>query len=153
MNDAMPELDRDLRFSPVENANPGRLTREQIDQFNRLGYVYPLDVFNEVEVASLRAYFDDLVAKALEKGWSSYSSNGWHRYCAEIWDLVTEPRILDAVQDLLGENLICWGTHYFAKMPHDGKRVSWHQDASYCCLLYTSPSPRDLSTSRMPSSA
>ena len=23
----------------------------------------------------------------------------------------------------------------------------------YCCLLYTSPSPRDLSTSRMPSSA
>ena len=24
---------------------------------------------------------------------------------------------------------------------------------SYCCLLYTSPSPRDLSTSRMPSSA
>ena len=27
------------------------------------------------------------------------------------------------------------------------------QDPSYACLLYTSPSPRDLSTSRMPSSA
>ena len=26
-------------------------------------------------------------------------------------------------------------------------------DTQYCCLLYTSPSPRDLSTSRMPSSA
>ena len=26
-------------------------------------------------------------------------------------------------------------------------------DAPYTCLLYTSPSPRDLSTSRMPSSA
>ena len=26
-------------------------------------------------------------------------------------------------------------------------------DKSYGCLLYTSPSPRDLSTSRMPSSA
>ena len=26
-------------------------------------------------------------------------------------------------------------------------------DVSYVCLLYTSPSPRDLSTSRMPSSA
>ena len=25
--------------------------------------------------------------------------------------------------------------------------------STYCCLLYTSPSPRDLSTSRMPSSA
>ena len=29
-------------------------------------------------------------------------------------------------------------------------RNSW---SSYTCLLYTSPSPRDLSTSRMPSSA
>ena len=27
------------------------------------------------------------------------------------------------------------------------------QDQDQCCLLYTSPSPRDLSTSRMPSSA
>ena len=26
-------------------------------------------------------------------------------------------------------------------------------EEAYCCLLYTSPSPRDLSTSRMPSSA
>ena len=28
-----------------------------------------------------------------------------------------------------------------------------HTSASLICLLYTSPSPRDLSTSRMPSSA
>ena len=28
-----------------------------------------------------------------------------------------------------------------------------HAGTFYCCLLYTSPSPRDLSTSRMPSSA
>ena len=27
------------------------------------------------------------------------------------------------------------------------------KSSAYCCLLYTSPSPRDLSTSRMPSSA
>jgi len=29
----------------------------------------------------------------------------------------------------------------------------WGLERGYCCLLYTSPSPRDLSTSRMPSSA
>ena len=30
----------------------------------------------------------------------------------------------------------------------------WHDDAQYCyCLLYTSPSPRDVEESRMPSSA
>jgi ectoine hydroxylase-related dioxygenase (phytanoyl-CoA dioxygenase family) len=27
--------------------------------------------------------------------------------------------------------VIAWGSHFFCKMPGDGKRVSWHQDASY----------------------
>ena len=37
----------------------------------------------------------------------------------------------------------------------EGERVYITQilGGSYTCLLYTSPSPRDLSTSRMPSSA
>ena len=34
-----------------------------------------------------------------------------------------------------------------------GQQVSVAAAASITCLLYTSPSPRDLSTSRMPSSA
>ena len=48
-----------------------------------------------------------------------------------MYDLLTDRRIVDCVRDLLGENVIAWGSHFFCKMPHDGKRVSWHQDASY----------------------
>ena len=44
----------------------------------------------------------------------------------------------------------------FEQMP-EGAKVQLEFDTSYAnfkvCLLYTSPSPRDLSTSRMPSSA
>ena len=32
-------------------------------------------------------------------------------------------------------------------------KSGWQNEVLKCCLLYTSPSPRDLSTSRMPSSA
>ena len=131
MNDAMPELERDLTFYPVENSTPHVLTNDQLRQYNDLGYIFPIDIYNQEEIAAHRTAFDDLMTRAVEKGWTSYSINGWHRHCAEIWDLVNEPRIVDCVQDLLGEDLICWGTHYFAKMPGDGKRVSWHQDASY----------------------
>ncbi|HAA74100.1 TPA: phytanoyl-CoA dioxygenase family protein [Candidatus Latescibacteria bacterium] len=131
LNDALPGLERDLSFQPIENPNPNILSAQQIAQYNGLGYIFPIDVFSQPEIATHRAYFDDLMNRAVAKGWSSYSINGWHRHCAEIWDLVTQPRILDCVQDLLGEDLICWGTHYFAKMPGDGKRVSFHQDASY----------------------
>lgn len=129
--DAHPDIDRDLTFYPVENDAPQKLTREQIDQYNTLGYIFPLDVFTPEEAAANRAYFDNLMAQAEAKGHHSYSINGWHKSCAGIYDLVVEPRILDYVQDLLGENLICWGTHYFCKLPGDEKQVNWHQDASY----------------------
>ena len=35
----------------------------------------------------------------------------------------------------------------------DTKKLEFRDNQTYICLLYTSPSPRDLSTSRMPSSA
>ena len=40
-----------------------------------------------------------------------------------------------------------WGRHFEVVSDHAALRYL------YTCLLYTSPSPRDLSTSRMPSSA
>ncbi len=131
ITNAMPELERKLEFIPVENDNPLRLTGEQIRHFNERGFIFPLDVFSEDEIAAHRDYFSRLMEKAMKAGWNSYSINGWQARCPGIYDLVTERRILDYVQDLLGENLICWATHYFCKMPGDTKQVSWHQDASY----------------------
>jgi len=130
-SNAYPELERDLRFYPIANPQPQKLTPEQIDQFNRLGYISPLDVFSPAEADEHRAFFDGILAEVSARGQGSYSINGWHRTCRSIHDLVTEERILDYVQDLLGANLVMWGTHYFCKMPGDVKRVSWHQDASY----------------------
>ena len=130
-SNAYPELERDLSFHPASNTDPQKLSRQQIRQFNDKGYISPLDVFSPEEADAHRAFFDGILAAATVRGQNSYSINGWHRTCRSIHDLVTEPRILDYVQDLLGEDLICWGTHYFCKMPGEGKRVSWHQDASY----------------------
>src|SRR5262249_39667545 len=54
-----------------------------------------------------------------------------HAKYGRVWDLLTERRIVAVVRDLLGDDVIGWGSHYFCKMPGDGKRVAWHQDASY----------------------
>ncbi len=131
ITDAMPELKRKLQFFPVKNENPSTLTRAQIQHFNENGFISPLDVFSEAEISQHREYFNQLVEKVLVEGGNGYSINGWHTRCAGIHDLITEDRILDYVQDILGENLICWGTHYFCKLAGDEKQVSWHQDASY----------------------
>ena len=49
----------------------------------------------------------------------------------KVYDLLTHPKIVACVKDLIGENVIGWGAHYFCKMPHDSQIVGWHQDAGY----------------------
>ena len=128
ITNAMPYLERDLTFYPAETENSIALTPEQIQNYNQKGYVFPLDVFTPEEAKTNRAYFDELIQKALDAGFTSYNVQRWHVYCQGIYEI---NRLLDYVQDILGENLILRGSHCFCKLPGDEKQVSWHQDASY----------------------
>ena len=74
--DALPDMKRDLKFFPVKNENPQKLTAEQIHQFNEKGYIFPVDVFTEEEVMANRAYFDRIMGMAKAAGLNSYSING-----------------------------------------------------------------------------
>lgn len=129
--DAYPELDRDLRFIPLGVDEPKVLARDDIERYNAQGYLYPFDVFDAEEIGRIRAYFDDLLPQALAAGWNSYEITNWHKTCRGVWDLVTHPKLVAYASDLLGETVICRHSHFFCKLPGDGKRVSWHQDASY----------------------
>jgi ectoine hydroxylase-related dioxygenase (phytanoyl-CoA dioxygenase family) len=46
-------------------------------------------------------------------------------------DLIRHPRILDAVEDVIGPDILCWGTSFFTKERRDPSYVSWHQDSTY----------------------
>ena len=125
------ELPRDLRFRPCENKDPKVLTRAQIDTFNRDGYIKGIRIFSDAEIGEIRAYFDQLLAKVLAEGRDAYSINSAHLTYGRVFDLLANERITAHIKDLLGEHLVGWGSHFFCKMPHDRKTVSWHQDASY----------------------
>ena len=124
---------RDLRFHPSTTQHPKRLTREQIAAFNRDGFLKGFRVYSPAEADRNRAVFDALLARiaAANDGRDAYSINGYHTQSAGLWDVVTHPPILDYVEDLIGPSFVCWGTHYFCKLPGDPKSVPWHQDASY----------------------
>jgi non-haem Fe2+, alpha-ketoglutarate-dependent halogenase len=127
----LSNLERDLRFHPSTTERPAMLTPEQIASFNRDGYLAGIRVFKEEETLSIRRYFDELLARTLAAGGDSYSISTAHLRYGRVYDMLTDPRIVARIKDLLGDNLIGWGSHFFCKMPGDGKRVSWHQDASY----------------------
>jgi len=128
---ALAGIERDLSFHPSPSTDPATLTREQVSHFNESGYVRPLTIFNEIEIAGHRAYFDRLLEQALADGGDSYSISTAHLKHGRVYDLLTHPRIVACVKDLLGPEVVGWGSHFFCKMPGDGKRVAWHQDASY----------------------
>lgn len=129
---------RDLSFVPVRNAAPKRLTAEQIETYNREGFVKPLTAFTGKAVEANRAYFDRLLGM-LDGGpggvgarfGGAYAINCYQARCRGIYDLCMNPTILDHVEDIVGPNVICWASHFFCKLPHDTRAVPWHQDASY----------------------
>lgn len=129
---------RVMRFFPVASGQPTRrLGAEQIAGFNRQGFIPRIPIFTPAQADDNRAAFDRLLGLFRAAGKDSYAINGFHGACASIWDIATNPLILDCVQDLLGENVVAWGTHFFCKMPNDGRTVAWHQDAPYWPLTPT----------------
>ena len=51
--------------------------------------------------------------------------------------LARDPAVLDAVESLLGPDILLWDSTFIIKEPGDGKKVSWHQDLTYWGLRST----------------
>ncbi len=135
--DEIDFLDREFKFFPSSVENPQALTPEQVGAFNRDGFIKGIKVFDEEEALENRSYFDKLLKIALEAGQDSYSISTAHLRHAKVYDLLTHPQIVGYVKDLLGNDVIGWGSHFFCKMPFDPKATPWHQDASYWPLTPT----------------
>lgn len=124
-------IGRDLKFHPATTTAPKRLNASEIEHYNKRGYVAPLDVYSPEEIGGIRDYFDDLLERVKAEGGDSYSISSAHLKYGPVYDILTNAKIVDYVADLLGDDVVAWGSHFFCKMPHDGKAVAWHQDASY----------------------
>lgn len=134
---SIASVERDIRFFPTENDAPQSLRPREIEAWNRDGYLAPLDVYDAETISEIRSYFDELLAAAFAEGRDSYSISTAHLKHRRVWDMLCDERIVGYVRDLLGEDVVGWGSHFFCKMPHDGKRVDWHQDCSYWPLTPT----------------
>ena len=127
----LADIGRELQFYPSLTERPTVLTTEQVTNFNRVGYIKGIPIFDETEIGEHRQYFDALLANVIAAGGSSYSIISAHMKYGKVYDLLTHPKIVACVKDIIGEDVIGWGAHYFCKMPHDSKTVGWHQDAGY----------------------
>src|SRR5271163_933112 len=112
-SDELSKLDRDLRFHPSTTERPAVLTAEQIAAFNRDGYLAGIRIFEEEEIAGIRRYFDELLASTIAAGGDSYSISTAHLRYGRVYDILTDVRIVARMKDLIGENVVGWGSHFF----------------------------------------
>lgn len=121
--------EQDLSFRPVENASPKALRPSDIARYNAEGFCQPFDVFGTSEISRIRHYTDGLMAAMGDAG--GYGINCYQARLSGLYDIATDPRILDHVEDIIGPDILCWASAILSKKPHDPKRVPWHQDASF----------------------
>ena len=128
---SLASIARDLKFHHAAAIEPKTLTTEQVQCYNTNGYIRPLDAYSAEDIADIRQYFDKLLEETIAAGGNSYSISTAHMKHGRVYDMLTNPILVDYVADILGDDVIAWGSHFFCKMPRDGKEVAWHQDASY----------------------
>lgn len=109
---------------------PKSLNEQEVEQYKQDGYVCPIDVLSPDQVASYRHRFEAYEQK--HNGWYELSK-GQKLYLLQTWvsELASNPKMLDAVEDVMGPNLMVWGSSLFIKEPGQGTYVSWHQDSTY----------------------
>ena len=105
--------------------------------YTERGYDFPIRVIHLDRAAALRGRFLEYVA-AHSARLSSLAPRDQYAALSEthvsqrwVYEIVSDPSVLDVVEQILGPDLLVWSSRWFSKLPGEKTFVSWHQDATY----------------------
>lgn len=106
------------------------LSADAVAAYRRDGYVHPVPCLSTAEA---KRYRDGIEAYERESGEQAtlIIRNKGHLKLRFLYDLVHDPRILDAIESVIGPNIMVWSSSLFVKEPRDPAFVAWHQDSYY----------------------
>ena len=111
-----------------------KLTSEQIEQFDRDGYLFFPGLFSREEIAVLKAEVPRLYAEhrpenVREKGSDAVRTNfAAHLYSEPFARLARHPRMVEPVRQIYAEDVYMHQFKINGKMAFDGDVWQWHQD-------------------------
>jgi hypothetical protein len=105
------------------------LTESAVQFYREQGYYAPLRAISTAEAAKLRHRLETFEADAGPIAGPLRQKS--HLLFTWLNDLIRHPGILDAVEDVIGPNILCWGSSFFIKEQRNTAYVSWHQDSTY----------------------
>ena len=109
------------------------LSSNQLKQYEDEGFVSPINVFSKDKAKEIRNEIEIIENKMPEELENSGRYNA-HLISPLLDEVTHNSNILDAVQSLIGENILVCGTTLFIKNAYEKGFVSYHQDAKYIGL-------------------
>ena len=109
------------------------LSEEQINKYNEDGFIAPINILSENETGEIREEIE-----RIEKDWPNELEGlgrNYIHFISPVFDKIPHnPKILDAVESIIGRDILVCGTTLFIKNPDKKGFVSFHQDAKYIGL-------------------
>jgi hypothetical protein len=112
----------------IAEATEFALTADEIKQFHETGYLGPITLCSEDEMAEFRGRVEREVLTT--DGPSPTRLQCRHMDKRFVYDMVTRPEVVDRMASLYGNDLVLWATYFFNKEP-GGAEIPWHQDLGY----------------------
>lgn len=109
---------------------PKALTQEQIDQYHRDGFLFPVPVLAPDEAAGYRQHLEEL-ERAGGGRFSGIQRTKFYLRYRWAYELATKPAMLDMVEDLIGPDILLYHNTTWLKHAGDQAYVTWHQDNIY----------------------
>jgi chlorinating enzyme len=107
-----------------------RLTSDEVARYQARGCVFPIRVLAPDQLREAQTRLRALLARSGVPPGPDRRHNP-HLYAPWVADLVRHPAVLDAVESLLGGNILLWRSTFFVKPARDPSYVAWHQDSVY----------------------
>ena len=104
-----------------------QLDDAQIADYRDRGYHFPVPLLSPEDAAGHRARLE---AAEVAQGSLHYKTKPY-LVLSSAWEIAHHPVLLDAVEDILGPDILLWDSAYVIKEAHDQRFVSWHQDLTY----------------------
>jgi len=96
-----------------------------IDLYEQQGIVFPISVLSETEVKEFRRQLEVVAGESPRRMDQLHMRFEW------AYRLASHEKVLDAVESLIGPEILIDGNLVFYKPPHDAGYASWHQDSVY----------------------
>jgi hypothetical protein len=105
------------------------LAQAAAHRYQRDGYLSPIGALTPQEARDYRVKLEAIEASGRLPAGALRSK--CHLLLTWVDEIVRHPHVLDAVETVIGPNILVWGTSFFIKEPRNKSFVSWHQDLTY----------------------